>query len=486
MCIFLDLLKNTKILQNIQSKKFKDLSVSKEVVTRILILLTLSVIVIYARMRIMNFETPKFNKMDNPSADPSSFVLTRILTQNFLYVLNFWLLLCPDWLCFDWALGSIQLVDSLTDLRIFSILIFYIFSILILLRGSKTVLLSLFLIIIPFIPASGIIKVGFVIAERVLYIPSIGFCLLVAIGFDRLLKSFQKFKLVFYALFSILVIFMVLKTRVRSKEWSNEETLFKSALRVCPNNAKVYYNIARLATDKNDRETAFNYYHRAIELYPEYESALMNLGNLYRESGDLQKAESLLLKSVEILEEFPAAWMNLGIVQSSLMKYEEGIFSYQKAIKYRKNYAHCYYNWGNLYVEIKDFPMALKSWEKALSINPKHNKAWANILALLDNQGLTENLLQTSEKALSFIPDDPSILFSRANAFGKLGKFAESEEIFLKVIKLKPNTALYNANLGVLYHRWNKKEKAIEFYNKALLINPNLKSAKDNLRKLIN
>lgn len=434
----------------------------------------------------MNFETPKFNRMDNPSADPSCFVLTRILTQNFLYILNFWLLLCPDWLCFDWALGSIQLVDSLTDLRILSILIFYVFLILILFKGSKPVLLSLFLIIIPFLPASGIVKVGFVIAERVLYIPSIGFCLLVSIGFDRLLNSFQKFKIIFYSLFSILIVCLVLKTRVRSKEWSNEETLFKSALRVCPNNAKVYYNIARLATDKNDKETAFSYYHRAIELHPEYESALMNLGNLYRESGDLQKAESLLLKSVEILEEFPAAWMNLGIVQSSLMKYEEGIFSYQKAIRYRKNYAHCYYNLGNLYVEIKNFTMALKSWEKAISIKPKHNKAWANILALLDNQGLTEKLLQTSEKALTFVPDDPSILFSRANAFGKLAKFAESEEIFLKIIELKPNTALYSANLGVLYHRWNKKEKAIEFYKKALLINPNMKSAKDNLRKLIN
>lgn len=486
MCICLDLLKNTKILQNIQMRKFKNLSVSNEVVKRILILLTFSMILIYARMRIMNFETPKFNKMDNPSSDSSCGWLTRILTQNFLYVLNFWLLLCPDWLCFDWALGSIQLVDSLTDLRILSILIFYIFSALILLKGSKTVLLSLFLVIIPFLPASGIIKVGFVIAERVLYIPSIGFSLLVAIGFDRLLKSFEKLKLIFYCLFSFLILVMIIKTRVRSKEWSIEETLFKSALRVCPNNAKVYYNIARLATDKNDKETAFNYYHKAIELHPDYESALMNLGNLYRESGDLQKAESLLLKSVQILEEFPAAWMNLGIVQSSLMKYEEGIFSYQKAIKYRKNYAHCYYNWGNLYVEIKDFSMALQSWEKALSINPKHSKAWANILALLDNQGLTDKLLITSEKALIFVPDDPSILFSRANAFGKLGKFAESEEIFLKIIQLKPNTALYNVNLGVLYHRWNKKEKAIEFYKKALIINPNLKSAKDNLRKLIN
>ena len=48
--------------------------------------------------------------------------------------------------------------------------------------------------IIPFLPASGIVKLGFVIAERILYIPSIGYCMLIAIGFDVLCKNLTKFK----------------------------------------------------------------------------------------------------------------------------------------------------------------------------------------------------------------------------------------------------------------------------------------------------
>lgn len=36
-----------------------------------------------------------------------------------------------------------------------------------------------------FIPASNLFfYVGFVVAERVLYVPSMGFCLLVGLGFD--------------------------------------------------------------------------------------------------------------------------------------------------------------------------------------------------------------------------------------------------------------------------------------------------------------
>lgn len=43
---------------------------------------------------------------------------------------------------------------------------------------------ALSLIVLPFIPASNLFfPVGFVVAERVLYVPSMGFCILVAHGF---------------------------------------------------------------------------------------------------------------------------------------------------------------------------------------------------------------------------------------------------------------------------------------------------------------
>lgn len=55
--------------------------------------------------------------------------------------------------------------------------------------------------IVPFIPASGIILVGFVIAERILYLPSIGYCLLVCIGLERIcLKQPQWKNVIFRAI----------------------------------------------------------------------------------------------------------------------------------------------------------------------------------------------------------------------------------------------------------------------------------------------
>lgn len=49
------------------------------------------------------------------------------------------------------------------------------------------------LILLPFIPASNMIfKVGFVIAERNLLLPSAGFCFLVGLGFKKLENNSNK------------------------------------------------------------------------------------------------------------------------------------------------------------------------------------------------------------------------------------------------------------------------------------------------------
>jgi hypothetical protein len=47
--------------------------------------------------------------------------------------------------------------------------------------------MSLGAVVIPFLPATNMFfRVGFVIAERVLYLPSAGFCLLVIVGLRQL------------------------------------------------------------------------------------------------------------------------------------------------------------------------------------------------------------------------------------------------------------------------------------------------------------
>lgn len=61
--------------------------------------------------------------------------------------------------------------------------------------------MALALLIVPFLPASNLFfRVGFVIAERVLYLSTAGFCILVVMGICKLQQKFTSMASIFYVI----------------------------------------------------------------------------------------------------------------------------------------------------------------------------------------------------------------------------------------------------------------------------------------------
>ena len=55
--------------------------------------------------------------------------------------------------------------------------------------------MSLAMLIVPFLPASNLFfRVGFVVAERILYLPSVGFCMLVTLGAVLVSSYWRNYK----------------------------------------------------------------------------------------------------------------------------------------------------------------------------------------------------------------------------------------------------------------------------------------------------
>ena len=183
---------------------------------RLFVLTVSTIIILYVRVIIIGQGSPKFVESDNPASFSNS-TQTKLLTYSYVNAYNVWLLLNPYPLCHDWSMGSIPLVETVTDVRnlvtlsvIIAIVILIIYATVtykqlsssdkqtdvtsttlseesddIQSRTKTSVLFSLFMALLPFVPASNLLfPVGFVIAERILYLPSMGYCLLVAIGFN--------------------------------------------------------------------------------------------------------------------------------------------------------------------------------------------------------------------------------------------------------------------------------------------------------------
>ena len=97
-------------------------------------------------------------------------------------------------------------------------------------------LFSLAVMVISFIPASNLFfYVGFVIAERVLYIPSIGFCLLVTVGFSHVWNAARRYRPILLAAFIILIGLFSIRTIIRNEDWENEESLYRFLLSLSSN-----------------------------------------------------------------------------------------------------------------------------------------------------------------------------------------------------------------------------------------------------------
>ncbi|KAH7961931.1 hypothetical protein HPB52_013488 [Rhipicephalus sanguineus] len=426
------------------------------------------------RWKVMGSSSPVFQRIDNPASFEENFFVR--------------------WLCFDWSMGCLTLIRSISDIRIASVVALWL-SLAVLvsqmvlapdaqLRRSLCIALSL--LVVPFLPASNIFfRVGFVVAERVLYLPSMGFCLLVVLGMARFAAALPQHRQVLrYCLIVLLLVFTV-RSIQRCHEWTKESSLFESGLKVCPGNAKVHYNFAKNVGDSGDREGAIQGYREALRLHPDYDQAMNNLANILRDVGQLQEAQALLHRAVQLRPDFAAAWMNLGIVQSSLGLLDDAEQSYRTAISHRTKYPDCYYNLGNLYLEQKRYEDAYRAWRNATRQRPTHLVSWNNLVLMLDQRGHASDAERAALQALRHLPHEPALHFQLANILGKAGKYQRSEQHFLAAIRFSPDNPSYHTNLGVLYHRWKKYDQAEERYRRALKLKPDLKSARDNLNMLL-
>ena len=95
-------------------------------------------------------------------------------------------------------------------------------------------LFALSLMVFPYLPASNLFfPVGFVVAERVLYLPSMGLCLLVAHGVWSMTRRVGGGVrvCVWVGLLVVMVVFGV-KTVSRNRDWQSDYSLFRSAVKV--------------------------------------------------------------------------------------------------------------------------------------------------------------------------------------------------------------------------------------------------------------
>uniref|UniRef100_A0A183GL72 dolichyl-phosphate-mannose--protein mannosyltransferase n=1 Tax=Heligmosomoides polygyrus TaxID=6339 RepID=A0A183GL72_HELPZ len=435
------------------------------------------------RLHINGFSVPKFTELDNPAAFVRNPLL-RLASYCNLWLINLRLLVLPYSLCFDYSMGCVPAVERFTDFRALALPlvalmvacgVYSIYRV-----PVRLFRFGVVLGVVSFLPASNLlVTVGFTIAERVLYLPSVGMCLIMAMLFG---EAQRRFKNADRTLLAVLVIAFTMSYQ-RSEEWRTELDLYASGLRVCTQNAKVHYNLGKVLSRIGDVNGAEYNYWNAIRLNPNYEHAMNNLANILEAKGRSEEAELLLTKAIRSRPTFAVAWMNLGIALMSQEKHEDALKSFTQSLRLRPSSADCLFNLGNLYQRMGRLQDALDAWRNATALDPGHSRALTNLFVALDEQDECDAVVSISDGIPQTVVDQAAALsFQIGVCLGKVARFAEAERRLKTAVQLSPNNSMYHANLGVLYQRWARYELAESSYLRALLIDSETSSVRWNLQ----
>ncbi|XP_015608996.1 transmembrane and TPR repeat-containing protein CG4341 [Cephus cinctus] len=432
---------------------------------------------------------PEFASADNPIArHPSRLV--RGLTFLYLPAVSARMLLCPSTLSFDWSMDAVPRITSLRDPRNLESACLYaalagagLWAARGLRGGSSSrcpvcsgrrtgchtdrcraannnngpigvcycpkkpisfpsttfpaaVATSIGFLALPFLPASNLLfYVGFVIAERVLYLPSVGSCLLIGAAVAgayrvarRISRAWGRAVLLITAL---LLAIMSAKTLRRNLDWYDEESLYRSALHVNP------------------------------------PKAYGNLGSVLSAQGRVSEAEEAFVQALRHRPNMADVHYNLGILQQGRRNYEEAILSYQRAIHFRPSLAQAYVNLGAALASSGRGSEAAAVLRAGASLDGSglkdrraHEAARVQALlqlgALYADQGRLQRALSAYREALGALPEHyppQSVYNLLGETLSRLQQYAEAERWFQASLASQPDHVPAHITYGKLLAR---------------------------------
>jgi hypothetical protein len=199
-------------------------------------------------------------------------------------------------------------------------------------RGLKAISVSAAVWITVFllpVLATGL-RDGAPLAERFLYLPSVGFCLLAGVLADTCTKR----RPIVLSGLGLLVILMSLATCVQNRVWKDEIALFTELTAVSPLSPDGHYNLGNALSEKGRHTESVNAFRRAIDIDPRHFRAYFNMGNSLRSLGQLSGASDAFRETLRLENTFVPAYVNLGVTYMEMRDYDLSVDIFLRGLSY--------------------------------------------------------------------------------------------------------------------------------------------------------
>jgi protein O-mannosyl-transferase len=382
------------------------------------------------------------------------------------FLLNITHLLLLYWLKLAWPfqLNAYYLfspIRSLSDPRAIAAILFAAVAIAGLIYIARRAALPAFAalwVCITLLPTLDIYAVGRnVFAERYLYLPSIGFCLLLILAATRLIDLAPE-KLRKPAAISLLVVTLTAfaaATIQRNPDWKDDTTLFTQTLRTSPNAPFVRVMVAATQNEQSPGSAdAEQNYLQAIALAKQETppdrldllAAYKGLASVYTDRSDNPKALQMLASARELSPNDPEADTQEGLILARAGRWSEAEPLLYRTIALHPDNENLLSTLGlAAWQHDRNLNKAAEWFSKALAAHPDRDSFSAsihnNLAGVYGEQGDLTSSIAQYKLALEIDPQNPEYHTNLANAYGLSKRYDEARTEAQTALQLDPTNA---------------------------------------------
>jgi tetratricopeptide (TPR) repeat protein len=253
-------------------------------------------------------------------------------------------------------------------------------------KKNKRVFFFLMLMLIPLLPVLYIPALGEnPFAERYLYLPSLGFVLLLSLVFRYARGANPKGAAAFGAAICLLLAIYSAATAKRNHVWKDEHTLWQDAVMKSPDAAIAHYNFGLVLYKEGALDKAIAQYQAALRLQPS-PKVYNDLAVAYNDIGLTDRAIELFHVAIQLSPNFADAHNNLGVAYIYKGLYEKAVEHLKIAVRLDPSFSGAYSNLGLSYEGLGMREEAISSYQRALQLDADNATARNNLDSLLSGQ----------------------------------------------------------------------------------------------------
>ena len=242
------------------------------------------------------------------------------------------------------------------------------------------------------------------------------------------------------------------------------------------NTAADLINQAQNLINSGNIQGAYNAYQKALEMSPKNTDALNGMGILSLQIGNTELAEKFLSRAATINKREPVYQNNLALAKQRLGKHKEAVNAYLRAIELNPQYVQALNNLSALYINTERFTEAIPLLKRALRIKPDYANAYSNLGIALNKTDKHNDAVIAFEESLRHDASNANTYSSLAVTFNDLANSEQAIHYANEAITHGAKGAVLVNSLnaiGVAYRYKRCPNEALEFFNRALEVDPN-------------